>query len=200
MSDAVETNDLDRGELVFTLRRQVFNLWSQKYRIFNADGELIGFCKQKAFKLKEDIRVFTDQTMTGELVWIQARSVIDFSAAYDVTDTSSGTKLGALQRKGMKSILRDEWMVLNENDDQCAVMREDGNWAVARRFVPFANLVPQRFTMTANDGSLLATLQTHFNPFVHKLTVTIPAGCPLHPMLIVSAGVLLLAIERRQSS
>ena len=46
--------------------------------------------------------------MQVELLSIQARQIIDFSAAYDVYDGSTGSKVGALKRKGMKSILRDE--------------------------------------------------------------------------------------------
>ena len=35
-------------------------------------------------------------------------------AAYDVTDSQTGEKVGALRRKGFKSILRDEWLELRE--------------------------------------------------------------------------------------
>ena len=58
--------------------------------------------KQKAFKLKEDIRLYTGEDMQTEVLSIQARQVLDFSAAYDVIDSATRMKVGALKRKGMR--------------------------------------------------------------------------------------------------
>ena len=41
--------------------------------MYDGRGALIGLSKQKAFKLKEDIRFYTDETMTEERLLIQAR-------------------------------------------------------------------------------------------------------------------------------
>jgi hypothetical protein len=38
----------------FTIRRKVLTLLGAKFHIYNAQGDLIGFSRQKAFKLKED--------------------------------------------------------------------------------------------------------------------------------------------------
>ena len=94
---------------IYTIRRKVFTFLGAKFHIYNADGALIGFCSQKAFKLKEDIRIYSDETMSNERLAINARSVIDFSAAYDVTDSVNNVKLGALRRKGLASLFRDAW-------------------------------------------------------------------------------------------
>ena len=45
------------------------------------------------FELKEDIRVYSDETDT-ELLFIRARQILDFSAAYDSVDSQMGTKSG----------------------------------------------------------------------------------------------------------
>ena len=183
----------------FTIRRKIFTLFGAKFHIMNAKGDVIGFSKQKAFKLKEDIRVFTDDSMSTELLAISTRSVIDFSAAYDVTDSASGTKLGALRRKGFKSILRDEWMVLDPNDTQIAAIKEDSTMgALVRRFLPMGNLVPQRFNLLDGADNQFAEYHTHFNPFVHRMTVSVYNTCPISPHLVLAAGILLVAIEGRQ--
>jgi len=61
----------------------------------------------KAFKLKEDIRLYANEDMQAELLLIQARRVLDISSEYDVTDSQTGEKVGVLKRKGLKSIVRE---------------------------------------------------------------------------------------------
>ena len=43
-------------------------------------GNLIGYVKQKMFKLKEDINIFADENQTQQRFNIKADRVIDFSA------------------------------------------------------------------------------------------------------------------------
>ncbi|QDU98552.1 hypothetical protein [Lignipirellula cremea] len=185
--------------LEFTIRRKVFSLFGAQFHIYNADTELIGYCKQKAFKLKEDIRVYTDETCNTEMLRIAARSVIDFSAAYDVIQSSTNTKLGVMRRAGMKSILRDEWSVLNPEEMEVGKIKEDSTgMALVRRFVPGGKLFPQKFSYTDAQSQQHAEAFTHFNPFIHRMTIRSYPTNPLDPMMMVAAGVLLMAIEGRQ--
>lgn len=181
----------------FTIRRKILTILGAKFHIYNADGGLMGFCKQKAFKLKEDIRIYTDESTSDERMAILARSVIDFSAAYDVIDSRQQQKVGALRRRGLSSLFRDEWHVLDEEDAQIGTIREDSMlMAMLRRFL--SNWIPQKFHLTDASGRTLAELRTHFNPFVHKMTVNVYPDCPLNPLLVLAAGVLMMAIEGRQ--
>ena len=68
----------------YTIRQKVFKIWGNAFHIYGADGSLAGYCRQKALKLKEDLRFYTDESMSAELFVIKARSVIDFGATYDV--------------------------------------------------------------------------------------------------------------------
>ena len=181
----------------FTIRRKILTVFGAKFHIYNAAGNLLGFCKQKAFRLKEDIRVYTDETMSDERLVIKARSAIDFSAAYDVVDSREQRKIGALRRKGFKSMFRDEWQVLDENDHEVGTIREDSAWmALFRRYL--SNLIPQSFHLKDLQGQDLATFRTHFNPFVHRMTVSVFPDGPLDAMLVLAAGILLVAVEGRQ--
>lgn len=183
---------------VFTIRRKVFTLLGAKFHVYDPEGNLVGFSKQKAFKLKEDIRIFTDESMTQERVAIKARSIIDFSAAYDVVDSKSGNRLGTLRRKGMASFLRDSWVVLDAQEREVGKIQEDSmGLALVRRFL--LNLIPQVFHFREEDGGEdFAEFRTHFNPFVHRMTVTIHDACPVPTPLVLAAGILLAAIEGRQ--
>lgn len=181
----------------FTIRRKVLTLLGAKFHVYNDEGRLLGFCHQKAFKLKEDIRFYTDETMSEERLLIKARSIIDFSAAYDVVDSKTQSQVGVLQRQGLKSIFRDEWHVVDETNEPVGVIREDSAFlAMARRML--SNLIPQHYSLIDGAGNELAEFKTHLNPFVHRMTVTIGPECPCNPLLIIAAGILLVAIEGRE--
>ena len=183
----------------FTIRRKILTIFGAKFHIYNADGALLGFCKQKAFRLKEDIRVYTDETAQEERIVIAARSVIDFGASYDVVDSREQRKVGALRRKGLRSLFRDEWQVLDEHDQMIGTIREEsGMLAFLRRMSDWLSLIPQKFHLIDGSGQEYAQFRTHFNPFVHRMTVTVLPECPISPYLVLAAGILLVAIEGRQ--
>ncbi len=183
----------------FTIRRKVFTLFGAKFHIFGDDGALIGYSEQKAFKLKEDIRVFSDESKSAEKLAVRARSIIDFSAAYDVYNSLTQTKIGALKRKGFASLIRDSWIVFDPHDGEIGAIREDNLLlALIRRHIA-GWLVPQHFIFHDAHNQQLAEFRTHFNPFVHRLTVRIEPQCPVDPVLILAAGILLVAIEGRQT-
>jgi hypothetical protein len=185
----------------YYLRKKVLKLVGGAFHLRDASGTLVAFCEQKAFKLKEDVRVFADEAKTKELLSIQARKRLDISSAYDVTDSVTGEKVGAVQRKGMKSMVRDEWHFLDANEAIIAVLVEDSMMlALLRRFV--ANLIPQRYDVLQPDlnGTKVASLQGNFNPFIYKLEVKFGGGAQSAPdrRLIIAAAMLLAAIEGKQ--
>ena len=182
----------------YLVRRKVFTLAGAAFHIRDAQGQLVLYSKLKAFKLKEDLGLFTGEDMTEELLAIHARKVLDISATYDVTDSVTGERVGAVRRKGIRSILRDEWLLLDPNDREVGVVREDSmGLALLRRFL--TNLVPQRYDVEWM-GQPVATVRQNFNPFVLKLTVDFsPDDARLLDRRLGLAAVLLLsAIEGRQ--
>lgn len=182
----------------YTVRRQIFKLLGAAFHIYDPNGKVAFYSKQKAFKLKEDIRVHTGEDMQNEVLTIKARSIIDFSAAYDVFDPATQTKVGALKRKGMKSILKDEWIILDANENQIGLIQEDSMMlALVRRFL--TNLVPQSFDGTIN-GQKVCHFKQNFNPFVTKITLdfAMDTNGRLDRRLGIAAAVLLCAIEGKQ--
>ena len=184
----------------YLLHRQVLAL-TGKFRIYNPDRELVLFSQQKMFSLKEDIRVYTDDRMSEELLWIKARQIIDFSAAYDVVDTAYNQKVGTLRRKGWSSMLRDEWQVLDANDNQVGVMFEDSmGMALLRRFL-LGSWLPQNYDITLGE-TRVADLKQNFNLFRYELNLdfTMDPSQRLDRRLGIAAGILLAAVEGRQSN
>nr|WP_232373799.1 hypothetical protein [Leptospira chreensis] len=175
-------------------------IFGGEIRIFDeTKSNLLFFVKQKAFKLKEDITVYADETKTKELLKIKARSVIDFSAIYDVVDISTNQPMGALRRKGFKSILKDSWEILDTKDQVIGSIDEDSVFkAILRRFL--TNLIPQTFFISLNNKQVGLLKQT-FNPFVPQFNIdfSLDTANALDRKLGIAIVILLQIIEGRQS-
>ncbi len=183
----------------YLARRKIFTFFTGKFHIYDTMGNLVAYVEQKAFKLKEDITIFADEEKQRPLLRIQAQSIIDFSAAYTVVDVASNEPVGKLQRKGLKSILRDEWIILDPAGQPLGLIKEDSALlATLRRFI--TNLIPQTYNIEM-DGQPAGTIKQNFNPFVLKLDVDLRSdpGRQFDRRLALAAVVLLLAAEGRQN-
>ncbi len=181
----------------YIIRKKVFSIMGAKLHIYDSADELVLYSQMKAFKLKEDIVLYTDESMHKELLRIKARSIVDFSATYDVQDTETGEHVGALRRKGLKSILKDEWIILDNNDREIGKIKEDSTaMALLRRFIP---VIPQKYNVEV-AGITIPAFNQNFNPFVTKIIADFsddPKGL-LDRRLGLAAGILLCAIEGKQ--
>ncbi len=184
----------------YLLKRQVFAL-TGKFRFYDPSGRQVLFSEQKMFRLREDIRVYTDENKQQEVLMIKARQIIDFAAAYDVIDSASGEKVGVLRRKGWSSILRDEWEVLNAQDQPIGVLFEDSMGLALLRRLVVGSLLPQNYDLTLGQ-TRVADLKQRFNLFRYELDLdmSMDAARQLDPRLGIAAAILLAAIEGRQNS
>jgi uncharacterized protein YxjI len=124
------------------------------YRI-SAGSTPVAFVRQKRMAIKEDIRFYADENETDELFRIKARSLMEIGGRYDVT-TSSGEKVGVLEKVFGKSLFRSTWRILDPSELEVAVAKERSMpIAIARRvvdMVPYGNLVPIPFHFTIDSA------------------------------------------------
>ena len=181
----------------YVARRNFFNFMGVTCRVMDKAGGLLFFIKMKAFKLKEDITIFSDEARSNAVINIKARQILDFSACYDVTDLATGAKLGACRRKGLKSILKDEWELLDADDALLGHAKEDSMFlALIRRFL--SNLIPQTFIIDAM-GEPIGKLQGTWNPFLVKYDVDFAGNQgKIDPRLLLGMTVLLMTMEGKQ--
>jgi len=188
----------------YLIRRKFFKIFGASFHIYDMNGNLAFFSKQKAFKLKEDIRVFGDQAMTSELLCIKARGVIDLGMTYDVIDSTTQQVIGSLRRKGLKSIIRDSWVINDVNDQEFGTIQEEsGALAILRRFLggPIVQmLAPQKYNGYVGDVPVLEFTQNR-NPFIQKIQLDYGPDVNglLDRRLGIAAAALLCAVEGRQS-
>lgn len=186
----------------YTIRRKVFKIFGAAFHVYDEQGSVIGYCKQKAFKLKEELKLYTGEDMSDMLLSIQAQSIIDLGATYKIK-LPDGTSLGSLRRKGLKSsFIRDEWIMLNATDNEVALIRETGSIApLIRRYVDIASfLFPQRYEiLRSSDSATLGEFRQHFNPFIFRMGIAInEPDEEIDELFILGASCLIATIEGRQ--
>lgn len=189
----------------YVARRNFFNFFGITCRILDAQGLLLAFVKLRAFKLREQIGVFADEAQTQPVLHIQARSIIDFSATYDVTDARSGAPVGSLRRRGWKSLMKDEWELSSPTGEIIGRLTEDSTLlALLRRFL--SALIPQNYHLSLGAGApgtgpIVGRFIGTWNPFIVRFQVDLSAdpSAQIDRRLTLAAAVLLMTIEGKQS-
>lgn len=191
-------------------RRKFWKLFGASINITDpASNQLVGFIQMKAWKLREDIRIFADKSMQQQVLQIHARSVIDFGATYDVSDSENGKALFSLRRKGLRStFVRDHWDIVNADGQPLGAVQETSSGlALVRRYVgiiPIAgdiidiilSFAPLTYTISDANGTPAARLTHRKNPFVVKFGLdTSSAPTNFDARIAVAATALLAVID-----
>ena len=111
-------------------------------RVGDASGQVVLYTKQKAFKLKEAVTVFADVEQTRPLYTINADRMLDFNARYNIAD-AAGRPLGAIARKGRKSLWRAQYEVTDGGGQPMTIQEENGWVKVADALfgeIPFVGI------------------------------------------------------------
>jgi hypothetical protein len=149
-----------RQRFTLVINRYVFSLPTED----GGDGEPFCFVEQARFKFKEDIRFFTDDTKSQELLRILARQRFDPRARYDVT-APGGEKVGEIQKVFGASLLRSTYALFDASGTEVARAQERSlPVAIFRRLVGFVPYIgnyadwlpiPYDFVFRTPDGEPL---------------------------------------------
>ncbi|MCB9792469.1 MAG: hypothetical protein H6741_07040 [Alphaproteobacteria bacterium] len=187
------STDLSTYANQYVAKKAFFSFLGNTFRIFGTDGSLQFYVKQKAFKLREEIGVFHDEAQSQKRLAIQARGIGDFSGVYDITDAATGENLGAAKREGLKSILKDSWLILDSDGQEIGKVEEIGGFTILLR--KLFKFIPQKYQVSIG-GQLEGTIYQRFSFFTLGYNVDFSPGTgKLDPRLGVGLTVLLLAIE-----
>jgi uncharacterized protein YxjI len=204
----IDPNDHDHFIL-----KQKFRWVINEYNFFlpGADEDTPGrpfcFVRQARFKFKEDIRFYTDDSATTELMRIKARQRFDPWARYDVT-AADGSKVGEIQKVFSRSLLRSSYLLCDPDGKEVATATEK-NVTIAllrrlARFVPyvddFANWlpIPYHFVFSRN-GTELGIHRRHLWKFTDVYTIDL-SGDPdrtVDRRLVLAIAVAMDALQAR---
>jgi uncharacterized protein YxjI len=108
-------SSVDEGVMMqypLKLRFKLFS-FSQQIAVRDAAGNSILYVKQRMFRFREKVEVFTDATLKRKLFDIAADRMIDFSANYSFT-AADGQPWGGVRRRGMRSLWSTHYQIMED--------------------------------------------------------------------------------------
>jgi hypothetical protein len=181
---------------VVSCKKKILSI-APTFEIFDLQGTPLVFCQEKLFKIKDDIRIYADSSKKVELLRIRQRNIMDWAGLFDVIDPATDAKIGAFRRKGWRSWLRDEWHILNTDDQQVGTILETGN-AFLRRIFKF---LPYTFAFNVS-GQQVGTFIQHFAFIGYKATMDVSAWQPgpTDRRMAYAGALLLMAVEAKEDA
>jgi uncharacterized protein YxjI len=163
----VDPNQHDRFVLT-----QKFTMVINRYQFLLADDQPpFCFVEQARFKFKEDIRFFTDESKSVELLRIKARQRFDPRATYDITG-ADGTKIGEIKKVFGASLIRSTYEI-SSSTETLQAQEKSLMVALFRRLVDFVPYIgdfsdwlpiPYHFDFI-RDGQLIGTHKRRIGKF-----------------------------------
>ena len=182
----------------YLVRRKVLTFFGAKLHVFDPRGDLAAFAHMKTFRLKEDIRVYADERMDTELMRINATSALDATTTYDVVESATGRKVGALQWSGVEGFIRKKWDILDPRDDNAGKVVEASS--VTAFFRVLTILRPPReyqgFVGTEHVIDIAETTDLFVTKF--RLSFLPEAQGRIEPAMAMAVAILLCAVEGKR--
>ena len=181
----------------YLIREKFLKFFGNKFRIVDEQDNLYGFCEQKRFRIKEDIRIYDDENKNNEWLIIKQRNLVDAWGGFDIVDPRENLLLGSIRRKFWKAVLRTKWELLDSDGNEIGMLIEDSlGYAIARRIL-LGILLPKKFTLWTSADQQPITMRQKFNPLIKKLVVTIPSGHAFDRRFIAGLAMVIAAVDGR---
>ena len=178
---------------------------SSYIRVVDATGQLVSYVKQRAFRLKEDVTIFADEAQSRPLYHIKADRIIDIGATYSIVD-ADGRPLGAVRQRGMRTLWRATYDILDELRNPVGLVHEQDAWVKVIDGligeIPFLGFVIQQwinptYLIDGTDGTTLLRMRKRPSLIERRFTVEQEEPLPtrLEP-LALPAVLMVVLLER----
>ena len=177
----------------YTLVRPLFS-WRRIYRVHAPDGSLAAFVEQPWFRLRSEWVIYHDEEMTQPIITIKNRRWAAINMEHDLFDAQTGQRLGVVRNRGWRSILRDEWDILDAEEHEVGEMIERGP-AFLRRFV---RLIPGRHSIHLGAREV-ARLEQQFHFFRRVFDLDIlQVDDPIEPRFAIACALIAIMADLRR--
>lgn len=176
----------------YVIKRKFWSVLERVFRVFTADGQLIMYIQHPLLRLREEFMVYADEAKTRPLLRVKSRQIIAINFAYEVDDAVTGERLGAVQKKGLRSIVRDKFIVFGPDEREVGYAEEQGA-SILRRFLPFLTSKHAIFV----EGQQVAFIRQRFRWFTKEFEVDLQPS-QLDPRFVLAVALLALMAEARR--
>ena len=176
----------------YVIKRKMWSFMERIFRVYTPDGQMTMYVKHPLLKLREEFMVYSDETETTALLKVKARQAIAINFSYDITDATTGQMLGTVQKKGLASILRDKFIILDGTGAEIGHMEETGS-AILRRVLKF---LPGKHAIFMN-GAQVGAINQVFRFFMKEFNVEMTQGA-VDPRFGLACALLALMADARR--
>jgi hypothetical protein len=176
----------------YVIRRKFWSVFERVFRVFTGDGQLIMYIQHPLLKLREEFMVYADEAKTRPLLRVKSRQVVAINFSYEVSDAQSGHLLGSVQKKGLRSIIRDKFIILDPLGVEIGYAEEQGA-ALLRRLFPILTSKHAIFV----GGQQVAFIRQRFRLFTKEFAVDVQPSS-VDPRFVLAVALLALIAEARR--
>ncbi|MCE9579205.1 MAG: hypothetical protein K8W52_39140 [Deltaproteobacteria bacterium] len=176
----------------YVIKRKFWSIFERVFRVFTADGQLIMYIKHPILKMREEFTVHADEAQTRPLLLVKSKQIIAINFSYEVTDIATHQVLGAVQKKGFRSIIRDKFLILDPAGTEIGYAEEQGA-SLLRRFIPWLTSKHAIFV----GGQQVAFIKQRFRFFTKEFEVAMSPSA-LDPRFVLAVALLALIAEARR--
>jgi uncharacterized protein YxjI len=176
----------------YRIKRNFWSVFERTFRVFTLDGQLIMLVKHPVFRFREEFTVYADEAQQRPLLFIKSRQIIAINFAFEVTDVDSGQVLGSVQKRGLRSIVRDKFIVRDPDGQEIGHVEERGA-SILRRFFP---ILTSKHEVVLN-GRQAAAVRQVFRFFTKEFEVELAPGVG-DPRFVMACALLALISDSRR--
>lgn len=176
----------------YTIKRKFWSIFERVFRVWTGDGQLIMYIEHPILRLREEFMVYEDEAKTRPLLRVKSRQMIAINFAYEIADARTGQLLGAVRKQGLRSIVRDKFILLDAQDREIGYAEEQGA-SIMRRIFPWLTSKHAIFV----GGQRVAFIRQVFRFFTKEFTVDLEPS-ELDPTFVLAVALLALIAEARR--
>lgn len=174
--------------------------WSSKLYFYDEQGQTLAFVRNTKCEWSKDLRVFTDPTLSFELLAIKPVRDTGPGSHFKVIDSVNSEIVGKVWQLPVSGLQRQEWELLGPASNEVCLIREDSALlGLMRRYL--TQSVPQSYTVSVAQGILGSVIRATglFSP---QMEVDLHADCAklIDRRLVIAALVLISACGNSDSS
>jgi hypothetical protein len=180
----------------YTLVRPIFS-WRRVTRVHAPDGSLSAFVLQPWFRLRPELTIYADEEMSQPILLIKNRRFAALNMEHDLYDPATGQRLGVVRTRGLRSVFRDSWDILDADERAAGQMIEEGPY-FWRRII---KLIPGRHRIELG-GRDVATIEQRFHFFRKVFDLHLEqVDDPIEPRFAIACALIaMMADIRREES